>query len=53
MWVSDEPLTVNEGAPGDTLVVLDIPESVVANYEWIEEGRGFREFLVPAEVLNR
>ena len=31
----------------------DIPENVIAEYEWIEEGKGFREFLIPGEVVNR
>ena len=53
VWLSDCPLDINEGAKGDTLLVLVIPEEVIAPYEWIEEGKGYREFLVPAEVVNR
>jgi hypothetical protein len=26
---------------------------VVEEYEWVEEGKTYREFLIPAEVVNR
>jgi hypothetical protein len=32
---------------------IDIPESVIADYEWIEAGKPYREFLIPADVVNR
>lgn len=57
VWVSDLPLDENAGADGDTLLALDIPEEEIAPYEWVQEGLDFtpryREFLVPANVLNR
>ncbi len=53
VWLADHPLDVNEGADGDGVLVLDIPEEVIAQYEWIEEGKRYREFLVPAEIVNR
>jgi hypothetical protein len=54
VWLSDEPLDINEGAPGDILleVCTDLSESELLAYEWIEEGQGFREFLVPASIVN-
>jgi hypothetical protein len=53
VWVSDVPLDIREGAKGDDLVEVDLPEEVFAEYEWVEEGRFYREALIPAEVLNR
>ena len=53
VWVSDRPLDASEGAHGETLLSLDVPEDVLAEHEWFEEGREFREFLVPASILNR
>lgn len=55
VWLSDIPLGANEGAGGDTLleVALDLPDAELARFEWVEEGRCFREFLVPAELVNR
>ena len=35
------------------MLSLEIPGGVVAPYEWVEAGKGYREFLVPAEIVNR
>jgi hypothetical protein len=53
VWLSDELLTANEGADGDTAlcVVLDCTEDEIREFEWIEEGKGYREFLVPAPFI--
>lgn len=53
VWVSDQPLDANEGAFGDTVLAIDIPDALFAEYEWIEEHKGYREALIPAEELNR
>jgi hypothetical protein len=53
VWFGDRPMDCNEGAKGDTVLVLDIPEGVLRKYEWCEEGKPYREFLVPARVVNR
>jgi hypothetical protein len=52
VWVSDEPLDINEGAQGDVLLSVDVPESLFAEYEWVEDAKSHREALVPADVLN-
>jgi hypothetical protein len=54
VWLSDVPLDENEGADGDILLEVntDMTESEIAQYEWIEEGKGYREFLVPAAEIN-
>ena len=52
VWVSDTPLDENEGARGDTILSLAIDPKLMEEYEWIEEGKGYREFLVPAKLLN-
>lgn len=53
VWLSDIALDSNEDAGGDTLLVIEIPEDVVAEYEWVEEDKLYREFLVPAGVVNK
>jgi len=53
VWLSDVPLDENEGAHGDTLLLVKIPKGVIAEYEWIEEGKPYREFLAPASLVNR
>jgi hypothetical protein len=54
IWLSDKPLGDNEGAEGDTLikVTLDLPEEELEAYKWVEEGQTFREWFVPAELIN-
>jgi len=53
VWVSDRPLDNSEGASGDTLLQIEIAEEILAPYEWVKEGKPYREWLVPAAVLNR
>jgi len=52
VWLSDRPLDSNEGAYGDVVLFVDIPEEVVAPYEWVQDI-GYREFLIPADIVNR
>ena len=47
------PLNENEGADGDTVLELEIPEAVFAEYEHVEEGKPYREAMIPAAELNR
>ena len=57
IFLSDIPLGVNDGATvaHDTVlrVTLDIPESDLAERELVEEGKGYREWGVPAEIINQ
>ena len=53
VFLSNKPLDSNEGAKGNVVLVLDIPVSVLKPHEWIEEGKPYREFQVPAKVVNK
>ncbi len=53
VWLSTVPRDANDGAQGTDLLEVDIPEEDVAPHEWIEEGHPYREFLVPAAIVNR
>lgn len=53
VWLSDMPLDSNEGAKGAELLRIEIPEAEIADYEWIQPEGTYREFLVPADVVNR
>ena len=50
VWISDVPLGVNEGADGDTYleILLDLPDNVLAEYEWVETVKPYREWLINA-----
>jgi hypothetical protein len=54
VWVSLVPLDCNQGANGDVLLELsaDITLEDIADYEWVEDGKTYREWLVPASLLN-
>jgi hypothetical protein len=54
VWLSDVPLDANEGAFGDTLlaVELNLSEEELRKFEWVEEGKGYREWLIPAALIN-
>ena len=54
VWLSNEPLDINEGATGEVLleVALDMREDDLAFYEWPEEGKPYREWLIPAPIVN-
>jgi hypothetical protein len=52
VWLSDRPLDENDGAFGDTVLAVKIPIRELRSSEWVEEGKGYREFLVPARVVN-
>jgi hypothetical protein len=56
VWVYDEPLDEQQGALGNVVLVISgVPEAAVVDFEWSHPGHphSFREFLVPADVLNR
>jgi hypothetical protein len=52
VWVSDRPLDNSEGASGEALLQIEIAEGDLAPFEWIKAGKTYREWLVPAAVLN-
>ena len=53
VWFSAQPLDSNEGVMGDTLLEIHMDDGIVEPYEWVEEGKPYREFLVPAVIANR
>jgi hypothetical protein len=54
VFLSDRPLDVNEGARGDVLleVHLELTNEEIDWYEWKEEGKPYREWQIPASLLN-
>ena len=51
VWVSDEPF---EGFDSNTdiLFTIEIPEDVIGDFQWFEDGELFRKWLIPAAILN-
>ena len=54
VWFSLEPLSANEGAMGDVVLKVELPlsEDDLAHHELIEEGKPYREFVIPHELVN-
>ena len=55
VWFSDRPLDMNEGAIGDTLLRVILPKGMakkLRRYEWVEVGKPYREWQVPAVLVN-
>ena len=53
IFVSDEPLSVNEGAFGEQVLEVTLPDDAeLHEYELIEYFKNYREWCVPAALLN-
>jgi hypothetical protein len=54
VWVSDQPLDANEGACGNALIRIELAkdEAEIGSFEWIEDGKPYREWFIPATLLN-
>ena len=55
VWLSDRPLDANQGALGDIVlaVALTISETELNGYEWVEEGKPYHEWLIPAKTIKQ
>ena len=53
VFLSDRPLDGNEGAKGDCLIEVVVDENAIAQYELSEDGKPYREWNIPAEILNQ
>jgi hypothetical protein len=55
VWLSDRPLDVNDAVSGDAVLVVELrtPLDDIADYELIEDGKAYREWCVPAEIVRR
>ncbi len=55
VFFSDSPLECSDGLLVDVseVFVLEIPNDEIEPYELIEEGKGYREWCIPARLVNR
>ena len=55
VFVSNIPLDANEGAKGRALLRITLPltESDLEYYELVEDGKPYREWVVPAALLDQ
>jgi len=52
--VSKIPIDRQKGAKGDILleVLVNLTEDDISDFEIIEEGKPYREWCIPAELIN-
>lgn len=52
VWFSDRPLDASDDILGIGLLAVDIPMEIAERYEWQDGGDRYREFCIPADVVN-
>ncbi|MER6557228.1 hypothetical protein ABT300_05585 [Streptomyces sp. NPDC001027] len=53
VFLADMPVGVNEGAKGEDVLAVTLPSGLdLADYELVQEGSTYREWCVPAALLN-
>ena len=53
VFLGDSPMDINEGAKGDQLLQGEFPVDVdLSDFELIEEHKPYREWCVPAALIN-
>jgi hypothetical protein len=55
VFLSDKPLDGNEGAGGDQLLAVTLPDYCCdfSYHELVEEGKPYREWCIAAEIVDR
>ncbi len=53
VFLGDRPMTINEGAKGDHVLRVEIPDDIdLRDFELIEDAKPYREWCVPAALIN-
>ena len=55
VWLSEAPTDQAEDVPDDIVLVVDLnlPDADLAQYAWVDLSTGRRDFLLPADLINR
>ncbi len=54
VWLSDVTLDAKAGVLGSTVIAVDVPAEIAVSYELkLPEGSPYREFCIPADLVNR
>jgi len=54
VWVSDSPLDNNDmGGASDFCFEIEVEDESISEYEWVEDHKTYREWLIPSQILNR
>lgn len=53
VFIANMPVGANEGAVGDQVLKVALPDDIdLDDFEIVEHGKGYREWCVPAELIN-
>lgn len=53
VFIANTPVDVNEGAKGEDVLEVALPDDLdLGDYELVQEGSTYREWCVPAELIN-
>jgi hypothetical protein len=53
VFLADMPVDINEGAVGDEVIEVALPDDLdLDDFELIQDGKPFREWCVPAGLIN-
>ena len=54
VWFSDVPKEAGECDPDEAVVSvdLDFPAKSISTFEWIEDERSYKEWLIPTALVN-
>jgi hypothetical protein len=53
VFLSNYPTDWNEGTKGDITITINIPLALIADCELITKGKPYRQWCVPADIVNR
>jgi hypothetical protein len=56
VWITDDPEKSYGGGHAHPVVLeikLRLDAKTLANYEWVDEGGAYREWCIPAAILNK
>ena len=53
VFLGDSPMDINEGATGNQVLRVEFPDDVdLDDFELVEDGKPYREWCVPAELIK-
>ena len=54
VWFADQILGPLDGVgKGSGLLTVEIPEGIIKPFEWKEKGVGYRDWCIPAKIVNK
>ena len=54
VWFADQILGPLDGVgEGSELLTVEIPTEIIEAFEWKEQGTGYREWCIPADIVNK